>query len=408
MHLDSSQFIAKMPDRAHLFDAEKQLPVIQKALIELVQNRLVQLKAQLDPQDFVRQCWSLASTFKMTHLFNDVPFIPSSVLYRVTSVAISTDYQDVLSNMHSTVDGQEKLYSYEDLKSGALTAWRDAPRCSMEDHWAATALKVMQGADIRSVEMNKLPDGHWVNDICPSYTDLVFKAEVQEPGENEVSYCWQSSTATIREAKGVTVTVTSKVDPAFHLEHRIESDWVMVPDTNCKSSDEYGDHDYICWVLDGKDGFGDHPVNVLASFTNDSDRYVEEWETDAKRDWDNKIAVLRDHHLSVTVAQVLGREWLQFSESNLGQLAMVRLHKNVAFAGNDTQKYCDPRMESLPVGQELLQQVCSQLQRMSGIAVSAEQLEEALWHAVRPGELVGGELAGSFHHNATLVSPKAD
>jgi len=40
--------------------------------------------------------------------------------------------------------------------------------------------------------------------------------------------------------------------------------------------------------------------------------------------------------------------------------------------------------------------------------VTAEKLAEALSSAVRPDELVGGELDGSFYRNSTLMKSKAD
>jgi hypothetical protein len=412
VHLDSSLFIAQMPDRTHLFDSEKQLPVIQKALTELVCNRLVQKKASSAPEVFVRECWDVARTFNMRQLFNDVPFIPCSLVSRVGAVAQSTGYQDVLESMHIVIAGEEKLFSYEELKSGELNVWRDAPGCTSDGPWAATALKVMQDAEIKTIAMNRLPEGHWVNDICPHYEDLEFKVDVEGAGQNEVDYCWNSSTATIREAKAVTVTVTSTVDPEFRLEHRIESDWLMVPVEETQEEEDDAtfcihDQNYICWIME-TDGSWTHPVNVLATFTDDCDRYVEEWETDAKNSWDNKLAVLRNHHLSSTVNRILGRDYPQFSDANLGQIALVRLHKHGAAGAADPLKYSVARTDALAVDEDMLRRICEQLQSISGVAVSAEQLEQALWHAVRPGELVGGELAGSFHHNATLVKAKAD
>jgi len=108
------------------------------------------------------------------------------------------------------------------------------------------------------------------------------------------------------------------------------------------------------------------------------------------------------------VNRILGRDYPQFSDANLGQIALVRLHKHGAAGASDPLKYSVARTDALAVDEDMLRRICEQLQSISGVTVSAEQLEQALWHAVRPGELVGGELAGSFHHNATLVKAKAD
>lgn len=157
VHLDSSLFIAQMPDRTNLFDSVKQVAIIQQAVIELVRNRLVQMKASLPPEAFVRDCWDLARTFNMRQLFNDVPFIPNRVLCEVTSVARSTEYQDVLAVCHDHVLGQEKLISFEDVKAGRTCIWRDAPGCTTDDPWAAVALKVMLEGASRTRTCSRCP-----------------------------------------------------------------------------------------------------------------------------------------------------------------------------------------------------------------------------------------------------------
>lgn len=189
VHPDSSSFIAQMPDRTHLFDSEKQVAVIQQALIELVRNRLVQMKASLPPDKFVRDCWDLARTFNMRQLFNDVPFIPQRMLSEMTSVARSTDYQDVLAVCHDHVLGREKLISFEEIKAGQICIWRDAPGCTTEDPWAVVALKVMLEGRIKDANMLQRPEGHWLNTVCPSYADLVFQVEIEEAGKQEVDFC---------------------------------------------------------------------------------------------------------------------------------------------------------------------------------------------------------------------------
>lgn len=412
VHLDSSLFIAQMPDRTHLFDSEKQVAAVQHALIELVRNRLVQEKASLSAEEFVRDYWDLARTFNMKQLFNDVPFIPYRMLSEVASVARSTDYQDVLVVCCDHLRGQEKLISYEDIKSGRVSVWRNAPGCATEDPFAAVALKLMQELGIKDVNTLQMSEDHWLKQVCPSYADLVFQVEIEEAGKQQVEFCWQSSNATIREAKAATVIVTSTVDPDFRMEHRIEADWLMLPVEEPEEAAEkrfgYEDQNYTCWILGGGTTWRDHPVNVLATFTDNNDQFVEDWESDAKNDWDNKLAVLRDHHLSCTVERILSREYPQFSDNNLGQLALVRLCKYGSPGASEPLHYSSPRTESLEVNDDMLLRICAQLQSICGVDVSAEQLGEALWNAVRPGELVDGELNGSYHRNAMLVKVKAN
>lgn len=409
VHLDSAHFIAKMPDRSHLYDSEKQLARIHSVLTEAVRNHLVKEKAALDGAAFMSRYWSTAENFGMLRMFNDVPFLPATKLQRVENVALSTDYQDVLVGLDFAPHKKcASMVSYEDIKSGLIRIWRDAPGSVSDDPWAATALKTMQSAEIYSVNNHRLDKGHWIHGETPSYNDLHFEVQVSEPGTQVVSYCWQSSSADIREAKSATVVITSEIDPTFRQEHVINENWLLVPDQESAENDGLYEYSYDCWLLGENDTSPDHPVNALATFNDEYDHYQEDWESDAKAAWDNKLAVLHDNHLSVTVGRLLNDGAPQFSESNLGQLVMVRLEKPHSSYLAAPDQYSRTRLDVVPVEEEMMQAICDKLASMSGVAVNVEQLGEAIWHAVRPGELCDGPKNGSFHRNSMLIEAQPE
>lgn len=406
VHLDSSQFTARMPDRSHLYDRDKNVARIWEEVGAVIRRHIVSQKDVLDPQDFVRKYWNPASKFNIRHVFNDVPFMPRREFLDVNTVAINTDYTDVLSHVWEGLgeDG-EALISYEDVKSGAIKVWRNAPGCVQEDPWAATLLKVMQVADIRSV--NAQHEEHWINRIAPDSADMQFEVQLETPGAKSVDYCWQDCNANIREAAAATVIVTSKVDPAWCEEHRIENNWLFVPDgETLEAVDAYGagDHNYDAWLLGNSEQAQDHPVNALATFTDDN-HYVEDWEEDAKRDWDLKVGLLRDSHLSETIGRLLVNTWPQFSDRNLGQISIARARRNHIGAQRGDDEYGDAKLDLIPMDDNLIRAICQQLKRTCGVQVSEAQLGDAIWHAVKPGELHGGPLDGAFYRHATIVNP---
>jgi hypothetical protein len=87
---------------------------------------------------------------------------------------------------------------------------------------------------------------------------------------------------------------------------------------------------------------------------------------------------------------------------------VVRLHRHGEAGAGDPLPYAVARTDSLEVNGDILSRICAQLQSISGVAASAEQMGEALWNAALPGERLGGQLNGSFYRNATLVKAKAD
>lgn len=209
----------------------------------------------------------------------------------------------------------------------------------------------------------------------------------------------------ISEAHEAIVRVTSKIDPDFREEHKIENNWLLVPEKESQEEDYVGDFNYHCWILGNSESAWDHPVNALATFNDQNDRYMEEWETDAKSQWDNVLAVLRKEHLSETVNRVISSAYPQFSEENLGQLVMVRLSQDHLARSDEPDAYCKPRVDVMPVGEGMLERICEQLERQTGVRVNATQMANIVWHAVRPGELIDGPRNGAFHQDSVLVAP---
>ena len=91
VHLDSKQFIARVPDRDVLIDSKAVEQQISSVARTVCIEYLIQEKQNLSSEDFVNRWWQLAHTYTRSHknddfkaLFNDIELIPSHVLSTVT------------------------------------------------------------------------------------------------------------------------------------------------------------------------------------------------------------------------------------------------------------------------------------------------------------------------------------
>ncbi len=91
VHLDSKQFIARVPDRDVLIDSKAVEQQISSVARTVCLEHLIQEKQNLSPEDFVNRWWQLAHTYTRGQtndvfkaLFNDIELIPAHVLSTVT------------------------------------------------------------------------------------------------------------------------------------------------------------------------------------------------------------------------------------------------------------------------------------------------------------------------------------
>jgi hypothetical protein len=78
VHLDPTVFAARVPDRTALFDHQAQETKINQAVMDLIRQHLVQMKASLDAEQFVRLYFRSCISYGIPQLLNDVPLLPLS------------------------------------------------------------------------------------------------------------------------------------------------------------------------------------------------------------------------------------------------------------------------------------------------------------------------------------------
>lgn len=387
VHLDSASFQARMPDRTHLYDSATQRNLITRAVVTVIRNHIVQQKNCLDPADFTRKYWIHATNFGVAHLFTDVPYLPIDALDHCINAVLSTEYQEAMSPWYGTGAKlpNSDLVSRQDILDGRVKVWRDTPTCVNDDPWAAVAMKVMQRENILRLRPSGIDSGHWINDITPSYDDLVFEVEADAVNDRSVNYRWQNSSANIRLAKEARVLISSTVDEKLLLQFTVDNDWLLVP---VPDQEVVCDFDYDCWLI-GNANAVDHPVNALATFYDEGDDYREEWESQAISHWDNLVGnTLRQEHLASTLARMLA-DTPHIGEDQLPDCAIVSVLRFGPAHEDHDHRFLRLRVEALDA--DLVGRVCAHLGQHGGVTVSTEDMARALSAAVRPGSIQSHE-----------------
>jgi hypothetical protein len=83
IHLDSSNFFGRLPDRDELVDKQDVLKQVEVVLRSQIEKRLIDMKASLSALDFVAY-YDIINDWNLLYLLNDVPVIPPPVLCEIT------------------------------------------------------------------------------------------------------------------------------------------------------------------------------------------------------------------------------------------------------------------------------------------------------------------------------------
>jgi hypothetical protein len=113
VHLDSTQFFARLPDREVLIDASDQLKCIHEALHQLWRAHLLQEKAALQAATFVDRHFETARTWGLLDLFDDVPALPGSLFSAISDYPYREGYGDA-----DYLTPLDHLVTREDIQDG--------------------------------------------------------------------------------------------------------------------------------------------------------------------------------------------------------------------------------------------------------------------------------------------------
>lgn len=159
VHLDSSKFHARLPDRDKLIDQDKVLEVIKMAIKEIVTRRFLQMKQTMSPAEFadwhgaLKDCGLLA-------LLNDVPVVPKYALLAYT------DYPNCCSdNFSEYTEFPKSPVLQEDILSGKVKVVKFAADWWEETGGIPFVYVYKKGYLVINGDgrYRPLDDGHWLH-----------------------------------------------------------------------------------------------------------------------------------------------------------------------------------------------------------------------------------------------------
>lgn len=327
VHLDPTVFAARVPDRTSLFDHQAQETKINQAVMNLVRQHLVQMKASLDAEEFVRRYFRSCISFGIPELLNDVPFLPLSSFQRVVQVRQGSE--EVWTGAARESESERgQLVTRQQFVTGELVAWSNAPVNSEDGTHAPGLLKVMQIAEILSLS-DALDPGHWLYELAPSCHDLEVRVAPVNPGARG-NYNWNADCEVV-VVERVDVEVTSHVDPDYRFWRSIEDGWILVNKDGREAETFICDRPMVCYLT--ASGNGDdhgHPVFVFSDYCDEGEVYREEWQSSAQAAWDSLVSGLLGHKLAEVLKWASGDLTAVFSSQHQQQLALVSVHGGYA------------------------------------------------------------------------------
>ncbi len=155
IHLDSSRFFGRLPDRDELVDKTDVLALVKDALKSEIERRLIEMKSTLSPDVFVAY-YDIINDWDLLHILNDVPVIPCQVLRELTTYPNCND--ECFGDFESV---PEKPVLREEILSGRQVVSLDE---DMQDEGSALSMYVFKNEFyVYSNYSKKLDADHWLH-----------------------------------------------------------------------------------------------------------------------------------------------------------------------------------------------------------------------------------------------------
>lgn len=123
VHLDTTAFTARMPDRSALYDHDEACKRINSTIVQLAKDHLVRQKAILTGKQFVLRHWKDCRHYDLLHLLNDIPWIPREAVLAVHTVTDTGD--EVHANFMRGIRQDDGGDGAPDIPMDALSTFRD-------------------------------------------------------------------------------------------------------------------------------------------------------------------------------------------------------------------------------------------------------------------------------------------
>lgn len=172
VHLDSSLFRARLPDRDKLRDEPQVIARLWKALRALARERIAAMKPGMDPASFA-EGYAAMRHWECADLLNDVPVLPAGLLriidgYPIQDGCATVNLEACAGSVHRTdlESGAVRVVSLDSLDADGAPAWMYAWKRGFLVYWDPA-----------------LDSGHWLFQHLIDLTER--RVEVDIVGESQ-------------------------------------------------------------------------------------------------------------------------------------------------------------------------------------------------------------------------------
>ncbi|MDZ7855919.1 ATP-binding protein [Sphaerotilus sp.] len=183
IHLDPKEFMARLPDRDTLIDADKQEQRIRVELRALWREVLLERKAELLPERFVADFYAVMRSWSHLDLLDDVDVLPAESCEAVVGYPIQVDstersYLQTMTRAPARQDiesGKVTLVSVEEIGEDNAGRWMYArakglvvfsPYLLGPTHWVQAHVRYLDDEDVTvepiGVQASTTLEGRWV------------------------------------------------------------------------------------------------------------------------------------------------------------------------------------------------------------------------------------------------------
>lgn len=326
IHLDSEKFVARVPDRAQLYDHDAQMKIIEAVTGELQRNHLKHLKTVLTGEDFAARHTEHCFYLGMPELLNDVLFMPESAFLEVHEVTTDTNG---LREYTLPVEDGTKVLSKADFVAGKKTVWLDLPDSTNDHGLSVLMLQVACAKGILTLAQRYHPD-HWIYSVSHAALDLRFKFTIEAPAPvpTEVFLDEPYSYVKIITAEKIDVSVRSIGNPDYpdYLLNCNSLNWLGVPSSLPENEWLHGNSDsdeaLTCYVTQSAT-IDDGIVEALVDFY-DENGYVDEAEQTAHENaFADALSKARGAGFSDLLKSALSRTQVEFRNLPADSMCVV-------------------------------------------------------------------------------------
>ena len=159
IHLDSSSFYARLPDREKLINEDEVVAKIRSVLAKTIEQQLVAMKSTLSTEAFV-SFYSIMNNWNLLRLLNDVPLVPKQALNEIT------EYPNCNTDAYGSFEWKvDKPLSRDEIEARGIVSINE----DMQESGAAHYLFIWKKDYL--IYTGNLDAGHWLHSMIVPLND---------------------------------------------------------------------------------------------------------------------------------------------------------------------------------------------------------------------------------------------